>query len=452
MKSIVCVNTQIPTVDVDLDYDSDGSLRDYDIVVFDPTFPYVDRIQFTGGGSCISIEGTSRLTRAMSHWLRELKDALVAGKTVFVVLNARKDESAATGSVMTAKNSRNYQTTVISNYGAVPFNLNVRNARGKNVIVKDSIFKSMYDSVKEITDYRVIFEATDSIKPSFAAKDGTCVGGLVKSPDWLGNLVFIPHFDFESDESFIEEDSDWSQKALTVSHAFVSQLVSVDRALRKGAELSPPPIWVSSFEGPEIIKSIDASIGGIDAEISELTQRKSLEEERRNQAIEYYHLLYETGKPLERAIERVLMLLGYKVETLRIGDLEIDHVFVGPNGFRMIGESEGKDSSAIDISKFRQLESNIGEDFERDEIQQPAKGILFGNGYRLTIPESRPEQFTSKSLTNAKRLGSALVRTSDLYAVAIHLLDHPADDEFRASCRLAIESTVGGIVHFPSAC
>ncbi len=116
----------------------------------------------------------------------------------------------------------------------------------------------------------------------------------------------------------------------------------------------------------------------------------------------------------------------------------------------MIGESEGKDTSAIDITKFRQLESNIGEDFERDEIEERAKGLLFGNGFRLTLPSERAPQFTQKSLANAKRLGSALVQTMDLYFVVIYLLDHPEDEAFKLACRTAIEETEGAIVKFPS--
>jgi hypothetical protein len=115
----------------------------------------------------------------------------------------------------------------------------------------------------------------------------------------------------------------------------------------------------------------------------------------------------------------------------------------------MIGEAEGKDTSAIDIGKFRQLMSNIQEDFDRDEVDVPAKGLLFGNGYRLMPPESRAEQFTQKSLTNAKLHGTALIRTTDLYPVAVRLLDHPEDDDFRAACRAAIEDTAGAIVSFP---
>jgi len=115
----------------------------------------------------------------------------------------------------------------------------------------------------------------------------------------------------------------------------------------------------------------------------------------------------------------------------------------------MIGETEGKDTSAVDISKFRQLESNIGEDFERDAVSEPAKGLLFGNGFRLTDPGQRAEQFTAKSLKNAARLGVSLVRTVDLYPVAIHLVDNPDDEAFKVGCRSAIEETAGSIVQFP---
>lgn len=115
----------------------------------------------------------------------------------------------------------------------------------------------------------------------------------------------------------------------------------------------------------------------------------------------------------------------------------------------MIGESEGKDNNAIDISKFRQLETNIREDFEREEVDQHAKGLLFGNGFRLSVPSERAEQFTAKCLTNATRFGAALVRTADLYKVAVHLIDHPDDEYFKNACRAAIEDTVGGIVQLP---
>lgn len=452
MKSIVCVNTTIPTIENQIEYHSDESLRDYDIAVFDPRLPYYDRIDFSGGGSCISIESGARFAKALSHWLRELSGALSAGKTIFVILSGLKEDRAATGYTTPSKGSRNYNANSISNYAVIPVNLRVRNARGRSVVVKDPAYKGLYETMKEIVEYRVVFEAPTSMHTVFTAKDGTAIGGVVRFQDSPGALVLLPYFDFEAEgflETSEEDEEVWSKKALKVSHALVGQLVAIDRMLRGSVDLTPPPDWVSNYERPKAVDDIDGLIAEIDVRLNELKRQRDEQVHRKSDLLEYSHLLYETGKPLERAIEKVLRLLGYTVEMLRIGDLEIDHVIVGPSGVRMIGESEGKDSSAIDISKFRQLESNIGEDFEREEINEPAKGLLFGNGFRLSAPVSRQEQFTQKSLKNANRLGSALVRTADLYSVAVHLLNHPDDDAFRAACRAAIEQTAGGVVSFP---
>ncbi|MGL4636308.1 MAG: hypothetical protein ACRCWF_10025 [Beijerinckiaceae bacterium] len=452
MKSIAWINTEFPNDENHISYEAEDSLRDYDIIVFDPELPYCSRIEFTGGGSCISIESTNEINKASLHWGRELTGALAAGKTVFVVLNAYEEDQAATGSTMHSSKSRNYSTTIINNYRLIPGNLRVRNARGRHVVVKDPMFKSLYDATKEILEYRVIFESSTTMRTVFTAKDGTAVGGVMSFKELSGSLVLLPYFGFQRDD-FIENSDEgqrvWSKKALSSFHSLVSQLVAIDRSLRSSSDLTPPPDWLNGITSPKAVKQIEGKTVEIDAQINELHRKREEQELKRADILEYSHLLYETGKPLERAIEKVLRLLGYTVQTLSIGDLEIDHVIIGPSGRRMIGESEGKDSSAIDISKFRQLESNIGEDFERDEVEQPAKGILFGNGYRLSTPAVRAEQFTQKSLTNAKRLGSALIRTADLYKIAVYLLDNPEDDAFRANCRTAIEDKVGGIVSFP---
>lgn len=459
MRSIVCINTYIPTVDNYIEYDSQESLRDYDIAVFGPRLPYYEKIQFTGGGSCISIEGTTALKGALLHWKRELAAALDAGKTVFVVLDTYDEEDVATGYTMGPRNSRQYNTTSINKYVPIPLNFPIRNSKGKSVSPKLSSFKGLHDAIKEIVEYRVVLEASDHLQVSFTAKDGTAVGGVVSTKsEKSGSLVLIPYFDFEKDgftehregEKEDEDEEIWSQKALKISHALVGQLVAIDRQLRNSVALTPPPEWLNNFSKPKVISHIESAVADIELKIERLQKQKEQDLIFRSEILDYTHLLYESGKPLERAIEKTLRLLGHTVETLCIGDLEIDHIIVGPSGIRMICESEGKDTSPIDISKFRQLESNIGEDFERDEIDQPAKGILFGNGFRLTPPLSRAEQFTSKSLTNARRLGSALIRTADLYAVALYLLDHPEAEEFKSACRTAIEETSGGIVAFPT--
>ncbi|MCU4162301.1 hypothetical protein AiwAL_19865 [Acidiphilium sp. AL] len=452
MKSIVCINHEIPTVHDQIDYLSSESLRDYDIAIFDPAFPNLSRIEFSGGGSCLAIEATEALTKALAHWSAELRGALQSGKTAFILLNEFEQDSAATGSSMKSRNQRTYNTKYIENYSAIPVRIDAKNAKGRKVNVKDGRFRNLYDIIAQITEYRVILTATNDMEVIFSAKDGAAVGSIIRPEGLPGSLVLLPYFSFDT-ETFTEDEDGrlvWTDQAIQTSHALIGQILAIDKTIRGAAGLTPPPNWIVNARSPALGAAIDVAIADIDAQIEDLNNERSEREQAKSDLAGYTHLLYETGKPLERAITKTLQLLGYEVDTLRIGDLEIDHVIVGPSGKRMIGEAEGKDTSAIDIGKFRQLASNIQEDFAREKVDAPAKGLLFGNGYRLMPPENRGEQFTRKSLTNALLHGTALIRTADLYPVAVHLLDHPEDDDFRTACRAAIEDTAGAIVSFPN--
>src|SRR5207245_1319034 len=95
-------------------------------------------------------------------------------------------------------------------------------------------------------------------------------------------------------------------------------------------------------------------------------------------------------------------------------DSEFDVIFESPEG-RCLGEVEGKDTKAINIDKFSQLERNLQEDFAREGVTEYAKGVLFGNAERLKPPAERGHAFTGKCITAAKRVHAALVRTADLF-------------------------------------
>ncbi|WP_133149245.1 hypothetical protein [Caulobacter zeae] len=446
MKTIATVNTYLPSIDGYIEYSSDESLRDFDIIIFNPTLPYEERVNFSGGGSCVSIEGWRRLSSAMNHWSSEISHALSAGKTIFVLLAKKTIDEGATHVTTPSKGNRQYSTTQFNNYQSIPIDLKIKNATGKIFSPVDSILKPLYEELKHISSYRVIIEQAVG-KKAFAAKDGSSVGAIIEFGPKKGHIVLIPNIELESFED--DDDGEWTEESVQKSIRLVNQIIALDKNLRETGGKSPAPEWLSDVKKSkalisleddrksltEQINALNNSIASIDAEISNINDISDL--------------LFENGPRLEAAIERCLISLGYTVENFRKGDFEIDHLITSPSGFRMIGESEGKDSSAIDISKFRQLENNINEDFQQDDVIVPAKGILFGNGFRLTKPESRPEQFTQKCLTNAARLGTALVRTADLFRISTHLLDKPDDEKFKASCRSAIETTAGGVVDFP---
>jgi hypothetical protein len=158
-------------------------------------------------------------------------------------------------------------------------------------------------------------------------------------------------------------------------------------------------------------------------------------------------LLFETGRPLERATVKALGLLGFSAATVKEGDSEFDVVFTAPEG-RCLGEVEGKDNRAINVDKISQLGRNLDEDFACEEVSKYAKGVLFGNAHRLQPIEKRGEFFTEKCKSTANRMKVALVRTPDLF-VAARYLTSSHDENFARLCREAIFAAEGQIVTFP---
>lgn len=463
MKSIVAVNTFIPTIDNHVDFHSDDSLIDYDIILFDLKYPswLLDRIHFSGGGSAIDLDSGRKLLSYIEHWKKEIQVALTAGKSVFVILNTRIEDTVATGSSSPRKNERLYSSVPISNYDVLPVTVRARNAKGRLFKLRDNRFHDIHKCLDKYLEYRVIVESEVRDTVFTTRDDKGILGGILNPGHLEGHLVLLPFFDppyeveenEEENEEYAEEsdeeNEDYSEEILEFSHALVSALIEMDRILLSSALETPKPNWLGQIELPEEVKNFDAEIQSIDNKISNLEERKSSIVRQRNELTEYQDLLFETGARLENAISKSLVLMGFKVENFREGDLEIDHVFSGSTGIRLIGEAEGRDRSAISISKFRQLESNVLEDLARDEIDEPAKPVLFGNGYRLEAPESRKMQFTEKCLKNAKRSGAALVQTTDLYQAVICILNNENDVDFRLKCQKAIEQTCGDLVMFP---
>lgn len=226
-------------------------------------------------------------------------------------------------------------------------------------------------------------------------------------------------------------------------------ILEIDKSLNSGQNSTPAPRWVSE----EMYKlsneyKIVLEIEQISKEISLLEEKKKSLEINLCEEDSLRNLLFETGKPLEKAIIKALKIIGFNAEGYLDSDSEFDVVFSSKEG-RFLGEAEGRDNKSINIGKLSQLERNILEDFEREGIEDHAKGVLFGNAYRLTEIEKRDEFFTKKCITGAQRAKVALIRTPDLFFVAKYL--HEKDDQVYAElCRKAIFETESEIVKFPA--
>ena len=462
MKSIVSVGFEIPGhTDKYLPLSSDQSLLDYDIIVFTPDisemFGYgVERYQ---GKPCLNDDASFTLKEKVERWRQELINAFNHGKTIFLFLCEPQEVFVATGTKDFSGSGRNRVTTrhvePLNSYRIIPVIFEELNSgRGQEIKpAKDLAFLSSYwKDFGSVSQYQVYF-ASKMIVPVLVTKTGSrAVGGLArgKADSGKGTLVLLPQLDFDENDFITEkgDESYWNKKGVEFGNKLISALIEIDKALNSEKQKTPTPDWVKSVEFRIQKESVlENQISGLTAQIEALqVQKQTLSNELENEA-SLRRLLYETGSALEDAILDALGSLGVKAERYKDSESEFDAVFTW-EGYRFLGEAEGKDSKAINVDKISQLERNINEDFERDEVKDRAKGILFGNASRLQKLSERADYFTEKCITSAKRLGVALVRTPDLFFIARYVKESE-DKEFSKKCIEAILAAEGTVVAFP---
>jgi hypothetical protein len=252
----------------------------------------------------------------------------------------------------------------------------------------------------------------------------------------------------EDDEPEDSEES-WTPSAIQFGKRLVVALVGLANTLKQSVTATPPPDWSMTSQYRLAAEAeVELAISERANKILKLQSEKAALEISLVDTGKLRGLLYEQGTPLESAVLEAMKLFGFDAQPFAGGDSEFDGVFVSPEG-RLLGEAEGKDNKAINIDKFSQLERNLQEDFQRDEITEHAKGVLFGNAFRLKPLDDRGEFFTAKCVSAARRIDAALVRTPDLFAPAKYLKENPSDTAYAQKCRLAIFVTAGTLVEFP---
>ncbi len=457
-------------------FESRASLLEWDIILFSPSITdYLDTYERYKGKPALNDSRSVALQEATQHWRRELAEALLAGKTIFVFLPMLQEAWIDTGRREYSGTGRNRHTTrilaSITNYAALPMAVDVTASEGKGMALTaaGSLLADYWREFADQSVYRVLISGNIGV-PLVVTKTGNkTVGALIRSAETPGSLVLLPHIDLaselylqevkgkagtaesadEADDDDEESEYEWTPAGRKFGGQLIEVLLGVDAALRQRAESTPPPRWTTA---PEYALPKEARVRqqllALEEDLQALMRQK--EEKRAEVLLEatLRRLLFEKGPLLEAAIIQSLILMGFTASRYRDSQSEFDVVFAAAEG-RLIGEAEGKDSKAINVDKLRQLEMNLHEDFARDEITQMAKGVLFGNPYRLLPLAERLDYFTAKCVSAAKRNGCALVRTPDLFQVARYLSDRE-DPEFGRRCREAIMAAAGDIVSFPN--
>lgn len=462
-KKIVSVNVAVPGDQIKyFHYNEKKSLLDYDIIIVDPDFNehYVTKDIYSGGDSylgkpLLTDVSSFKIKEAIEHWRREIIEAVRAGKSVFVLLNEEETVYASTGKKQYSGTGKNARTTnlvsELSNYRMIPMSGNIINSTGKSMIMAPSseIVSSYWKAFGESSEYRILLADT-KIRPLIKTKTGDkIVGGIEKIAEATGSIIYLPYIDFSKPN--FEELKDgvpyWTKEAITFGKAFITEIVGIDKAANSLVEITPTPIWATGSEYK--MPKEDQIVSELLAIENIIEQQQKYKEDKQSQLIQetsLKSLLYEKGKPLEKVIIQALEILRFKADHFEDGKSEFDAVFESTEG-RLIGEAEGKDDKAINVEKLRQLIANVQEDFARDEVTSLAKGVLFGNAFRLTEVEKRGIAFTEKCITSATASNIALVSTHDLFKITQYL-SGTKDNDYALKCRQVIIEAKGVII-FP---
>ena len=458
-KKIVSVGMEVPSNDVEyIEFDSDQSLLDADIVLYEPTlgdYPYTES-KFQGKPS-LSEPSSFQVRKHVDHWKSELFAAFNAGKFIVIFLATPTEVFVRTGEKQCSGTGRSRQVTNIvaplSSYDAIPLNLDVTARRGSRIAPAKDLrhLVSYWSAFASMSAYEVTIEGKFS-ETLLVTKSGHHIVGAAVRKAGSGHILLLPPIRYDEDK-FLRSNEDeseypWTDKAMQHGHSFVSAFINMAAALQADTQLTPPPEWVRGNEyrlaaEAELEKKLQSTRERID----KLNTTKSNLENKLQRAGQLRYLLYERGKPLEAAIIEALSLFGFRAKPFEDAESEFDAVFESPEG-RCLGEVEGKDNYSINIDKIRQLESNIQEDFAKDNVNAYAKGVLFGNAFRLMPVARRKPAFTDKCMAAALRSKVALVHTPDMFEPA-RFLKASRNAAYARLCRKAIFETEGQVVEFP---
>ncbi|WP_105381422.1 hypothetical protein [Neorhizobium alkalisoli] len=462
-KKFVAVGFDLPSGHVEhVPFEAKASLLDWDIILFRPDiYEYLthdySNSQFNGK-LALSDAKSFQLKEACAHWRREIASATTAGKLVVVFLTEPKEVYVATGEIQTSGTGRNQKRTrivdLISNYSSIPIAAKWTRSEGAAMSLLPSareILSSYWKTFGPASRYYATWDKASKGTCLTTKHGGLPVGMLIPEESSGGAILLLPDIDFD-DEEFFEDCAGESivltSKGKKFESNLLSEILSIAKAITGSATRTAEPPWAGS-EQFLLAKEFDLQrqLLVIDTEIEEANRKRSALSDELAKASGLRGLLYETGKPLEAAIIAALHVLGFSATNYQDGASEFDAVFESGEG-RLLGEAEGKDNKPVNIDKLRQLSTNIHEDLLRDEVTRPAKGILFGNGYRLVEPSARPQQFTEKCVTSSESMAIGLVQTSDLF-LAVHYLTDNSDEVYARECRKTmVEGT--GLIKLPS--
>lgn len=202
----------------------------------------------------------------------------------------------------------------------------------------------------------------------------------------------------------------------------------------------PGPDWLMGYP-VQGLGTFKQDIGTLSESIKILEGERSALERKEEQLKSFQILLYGQGKHvLEPIVREAFRLLGFDAPEPDDYEEDYDLRATCSEG-QAIGEIEGVDNGPVNVDKYRQLLDYVNQEITKNNISY--KGILIGNGHRLTDPIKRLDQFTADARRGCKSQGFCMIATSDLFRAVNAVLADPNDDSLTTKIRQSIMTTEG---------
>jgi hypothetical protein len=232
--------------------ESDRSLLDADIIVFEPGIPYQYYSDTYRGKPSLSEGSSFQAREAISHWRSEIGAAVDAGKLVLVYLATPAEVFADTGRREYSGTGRNARETrivdLLHSYDALPINAKATATSGTEIRPAGELkfLATYWKEFGEDSSYEVFLEGKFSDVLLKTRSGERVVGAAIRRGK--GTILLLPTLEVDTD-SLVKRGAkkdgkdtwEWTEQAVTYGKRLASALVGIAEALGEASDRTPPP-------------------------------------------------------------------------------------------------------------------------------------------------------------------------------------------------------------------
>lgn len=338
-KKLISINSCIPYYgNCSFGYSSKRSIQEADFILINPAIPNSGYEDSTfEGKKCYSKDESFIYLEHSEHWKKEILDFTNNKKTVFIMLDEKKEFYLSTGGTTYSGSGKSRVSTNTvhkgNNYSFLPlqeFTIHTSRAT-EGFQFGDKIFNNYFTLFKSLINYQSYCESVN-IKPIIVGKDKKRILGGYQKVKGGGHIVYLPYIKFD-EPTYLKQNGDWSKKGIDFGNKFVEALLEIDSNINKIGNKTIAPKWVENKKYKSIVEI------NLSNEISELNKQKEvlenqikIAEDNMEKDSTLKNLLFENSKILENAVIEALNLLGFEAVNYDDGTLELDQVITSPEG------------------------------------------------------------------------------------------------------------------------